>query len=268
MTKDTQTKAKRSTRSSGLYADRIRTLRLEANMTQPQLAEKIGVTKNAISNWEAGTTRPDVDTLPLLCDALQVTADELLGHSTPSVSAAEQALLRKFRRLCGYDQKAITDLMEVLSRNRALERRDYCRNTFIPLNIAPYSMGAGLGEPLGDNTEQERIFVRVTRDSSRADRVVCVNGDSMMPTFCDGDLLLVQETDQINIGEIGIFIIAGEGFVKEYQRDGLHSHNKRYDTFMPADDDNSRCIGRVIGRINDAMLPDAEETRILEEIFA
>ena len=49
------------------------------------------------------------------------------------------------------------------------------------------------------------------------------------------------------------------------QRDGLHSHNKRYDTFMPADDDNSRCIGRVIGRINDAMLPDDEETRILEE---
>ena len=159
-------------------------------------------------------------------------------------------------------------MMDLLSHNRALERKDYCRNSFLPLYIAPYAMGAGLGEPLGDNTEQERIFVRVTRESSRADRVVRVNGDSMMPTYHDGDLLLVQETDRVSAGEIGIFIVAGEGFVKEYQPDGLHSHNRHYDTFMPADDDNTRCIGRVIGSINDVMLPDEEESRILEEVFA
>jgi len=268
MTKDTQTKAKRAIRNSGQYADSIRKHRLKAGLTQPQLAEMIGVTKNAISNWEAGLSRPDIDKLPQLCDALNVSADELLGRSATAVNAAEQLLLRKFRRLSPYDQKSFTDFMDLMYQNRTMERREYCRHTFMPLSIAPYAMGAGLGEPLGDNTEQERIFVRVTHDSSRADRVVRVNGDSMMPTFRDGDLLLVQETDQLHVGDIGIFIVAGEGFVKEYQRDGLHSHNKRYDTFMPADDDNSRCIGRVIGRINDAMLPDDEETRILEEVFA
>lgn len=268
MTKDTQTKSKRSVRNSGQYADTIRSLRLEAGLTQPQLAERLGVTKNAISNWEAGTTRPDIETIPVLCDALQVTADELLGHDTQVMNLSEQRFLRKFRRLSQYDQKAISDMMDLLSHNRALERKDYCRNSFLPLYIAPYAMGAGLGEPLGDNTEQERIFVRVTRESSRADRVVRVNGDSMMPTYHDGDLLLVQETDRVSAGEIGIFIVAGEGFVKEYQPDGLHSHNRHYDTFMPADDDNTRCIGRVIGSINDVMLPDEEESRILEEVFA
>ena len=268
MTKDTKTKAKRSVRNSSQYADNIRALRREAGLTQPQLAEMIGVTKNAISNWEAGTNRPDLDTLPLLCEVLHVTADELLGRNTPMVSLDEQRLLRKYRRLSPYDQKSITDFMELLSRNRLMERKDYCRNAFMPINIAPYAMGAGLGEPLGDNTEQERIFVRVTRESSRADRVVRVNGDSMYPTFRDGDLLLVEETDAIKEGDIGIFVVAGEGFVKEYQRDGLHSHNRRYNTILPADDDNTRCIGRVIGSINDAMLPDAEETKILEEVFA
>ena len=110
MTKDTQTKSKRSVRNSGQYADTIRSLRLEAGLTQPQLAERLGVTKNAISNWEAGTTRPDIETIPVLCDALRVTADELLGHDTQVMNLSEQRFLRKFRRLSQYDQKAISDM--------------------------------------------------------------------------------------------------------------------------------------------------------------
>ena len=267
MTKDTQS-GKRSIRNSGQYASNIKKLRLEAGLTASQLAEAIGVTKNAIYNWEAGSHRPDLDTLPQLCDALMVTADELLGHSTPNLNLSEHQLLRKFRRLSSYDQMSIIDFMDLLYQNRIRERKDHCRNTFMPINIAPYAMGAGLGEPLGDSTEQERIFVRITRESSRADRVVRVNGDSMSPTYNDGDLLLVEDTDRIKEGDIGIFIVAGEGFVKEYQRDGLHSHNHMYDTFMPADGDNTRCIGRVIGSINEAMLPDSEEAQILEEVFA
>ena len=47
----------------GEYADRIRSLRLQNGYTQPELAEAVGVTKNAVSNWEAGRTRPDLDTI-------------------------------------------------------------------------------------------------------------------------------------------------------------------------------------------------------------
>ena len=103
MTKDTQS-GKRSIRNSGQYASNIKKLRLEAGLTASQLAEAIGVTKNAIYNWEAGSHRPDLDTLPQLCDALMVTADELLGHSTPNLNLSEHQLLRKFRRLSSYDQ--------------------------------------------------------------------------------------------------------------------------------------------------------------------
>ena len=92
MTKDTQS-GKRSIRNSGQYASNIKKLRLEAGLTASQLAEAIGVTKNAIYNWEAGSHRPDLDTLPQLCDALMVTADELLGHSTPNMNLSEHQLL-------------------------------------------------------------------------------------------------------------------------------------------------------------------------------
>lgn len=54
MTKDTGNKIKRQVRNDGQFADRIRQLRLAAGLTQPQLAAKLGVTKNAVTNWEAG----------------------------------------------------------------------------------------------------------------------------------------------------------------------------------------------------------------------
>lgn len=138
----------------------------------------------------------------------------------------------------------------------------------MPIFIAPYAMGAGLGEPLGDNCEQEQIYVRITKESSRADKVIRVNGDSMMPTFQDGDLLFVQETESLKAGEIGVFVLAGEGYVKEYQRDGLHSHNANYSTIIPNADDDVRCLGRIIGKVETEMLPNEEELKILEDVFA
>jgi len=263
-----QDKAGSKLRNIGQHADTIRRLRKESGLTPGQLADAIGVTINAIYNWESGKSRPDFSILPVLCDALNVSADEIIGRDSQKISLEEFELLRKYRRLSHYDQQSILSFMETLKHNRFKERQDNCRASYVPIYVAPYAMGAGLGEPLGDNNEQERIFVRITKESSRADRVVRVNGDSMMPTYQDGDLLLVEETENIKEGEIGIFVVAGEGFVKEFRHDGLHSHNSHYNTILPADDDNTRCIGRVLGSVTDAMLPDAEEQKILEEVFA
>jgi transcriptional regulator with XRE-family HTH domain len=57
----------------------IRRLRTENHMTQKQLAEKIFVTDKAVSKWERGNGSPDVSLLPLLADALGVTADDILN---------------------------------------------------------------------------------------------------------------------------------------------------------------------------------------------
>lgn len=56
---------------------RIRKLRTGKNMTQEQLAQKLHVTRQAISNWENGKTQPDLDTLQQMAKALGVRAEEL-----------------------------------------------------------------------------------------------------------------------------------------------------------------------------------------------
>jgi transcriptional regulator with XRE-family HTH domain/predicted membrane protein len=58
---------------------RIAALRKEKGMTQEQLAEKVGVSAQAVSKWENDASCPDITLLPLLGDILGVSVDELRG---------------------------------------------------------------------------------------------------------------------------------------------------------------------------------------------
>lgn len=79
---------------------RIRKFREANNMTQKQLADKIGVTGSRVSNWEQGIHRPDVDILANICTALNVSPSELLDiHiNINELSAHEQKLLTAYRK--------------------------------------------------------------------------------------------------------------------------------------------------------------------------
>ena len=57
----------------------LRRLRKEAGITQAQLADKLGVSFQAVSRWETGAAYPDIILLPELAEAFQVTVDTLLG---------------------------------------------------------------------------------------------------------------------------------------------------------------------------------------------
>ena len=57
----------------------IRKLRKEKNMTQEDLAEKLGVTDRSVSNWENGKNMPDVSLYKLLCNELGISVNELIS---------------------------------------------------------------------------------------------------------------------------------------------------------------------------------------------
>jgi transcriptional regulator with XRE-family HTH domain len=60
---------------------RMREIRLEQNMKQKELAEKLGVTDKAVSKWERDLSYPDITLFPRLADLLGVTVDDLLRES-------------------------------------------------------------------------------------------------------------------------------------------------------------------------------------------
>lgn len=59
--------------------DIIRELRIKNNLTQDEMAEKLFVTRQAVSRWENGDTTPGVDTLKLISQTFNVSINTLLG---------------------------------------------------------------------------------------------------------------------------------------------------------------------------------------------
>ena len=57
----------------------LKTLREKHNLTQDQLAERVMVTRQAVSRWENGETQPNTDTLKLLSKEFDVSINTLLG---------------------------------------------------------------------------------------------------------------------------------------------------------------------------------------------
>lgn len=62
------------------FHEKLYTLRKAANMTQNDLAEKLNVSRQAVSRWEMGTAKPEVDTLIAMSDLFGVTLDDLLKN--------------------------------------------------------------------------------------------------------------------------------------------------------------------------------------------
>jgi transcriptional regulator with XRE-family HTH domain len=88
------------------WGDRLRELRKAAGLSQPQLARLAGVTRNAVSQWEAGKTKPSSKRLVQLSRALNVPIDQIMAPSTNVRECIVDAALRLFGRL-GVDEISI-----------------------------------------------------------------------------------------------------------------------------------------------------------------
>lgn len=69
-----------------MFADRLKELRKENNMTQVQLAETLGVSKGTVAMWEIGKREPNFETLDRLSDVFDKRIDYILGYSDDASS--------------------------------------------------------------------------------------------------------------------------------------------------------------------------------------
>lgn len=110
--------------STGGFGARLRQVRVKAGLTQAELGNEFGVSKAAVSKWEAGEHDPGVDAIRRLCERFGVSADFLFfGFDLPKVEPAPvdfRALLANLKArgmaqteiaaYCGCDQTTISAL--------------------------------------------------------------------------------------------------------------------------------------------------------------
>ena len=69
-----------------MFAERLKELRKDKNMTQVQLAEELGVSKGTIAMWEIGKREPNFETLNRLSDIFDKRIDYILGYTNDTSS--------------------------------------------------------------------------------------------------------------------------------------------------------------------------------------
>lgn len=118
--------------------------------------------------------------------------------------------------------------------------------TTIPVYDAGASAGTGI---FLDSDCYDVIAIPDNYTNRKANFAVWVDGHSMEPRFNDGDLVLVRQQPQVDVGEIGIFIVNGEGFIKKLGEGELISLNPDYENIPLNEWDDISCKGRVLGKL-------------------
>ncbi len=70
---------------------KIRERRKSMNITQADLAERVGMSRAAVAKWEVGIAHPKADLLPKIADVLGCTIDELFGRGAQETENAEES---------------------------------------------------------------------------------------------------------------------------------------------------------------------------------
>lgn len=240
------------------FGTRLKARREQLGITQPQLAEMLGVSKGAIGNYETDANSPKATILfkvfdVLKCDANYLFQDEM-GNSYPmKVSYDEYESIKKYRNLDDHGKELVNFTL-----NKETERIEKYGKlgevshpvTSFPMRLISYyfkNASAGTGQLVIDNLPDKDIEIPDKPEYRNVSYAIGVNGSSMEPAFQDGDILLVEATREIEVGDIGIFQINNECFVKKLGETELISLNKDYKN-IPLDE-TAATLGKVIGKL-------------------
>ena len=230
------------------FGNRLKQARENKGYNQKQFAERLGVTPARLNYWEKDKREPDVAIIKQIAQSLDVSSDWLIGNNIISseieLTAAEKQHIKKYRTLDEYGKKAVDDLLE----------NEYARCTevidepkVITLPMAELKASAGTGQWLGDDEYTTWVDVLDAPEARRANVVIEVSGDSMLPKYHDGDKVLVKLQPTVEQNEIGIFIVDNCGYIKKLGVNELISVNKDYDNIPLNEYNDVTCVGKVIG---------------------
>ena len=270
------------------YIGRIKQIKSERKITNEKLSELTGIPLGTLSKIMAGISdSPKLSNIVLIAEALDCTLDYIV-KGTPenknnyTLNEDEIVLIENYRALDSYGR----DIVSVVAQKecdrgqastvaaspkktkapavaRTQEQRsavilpipdidtsrsasaDFSRKTVLLYDLP---VSAGPGVYLDDSTTEE-ISIPNNEKTACTDFALRISGNSMEPKYHDGDILLVEDTDSVDIGVLGIFVLDGNGYFKKFGGDRLISLNSEYGDILLRDYAETVCCGRVVGKL-------------------
>ena len=227
----------------------------ERKITQKELCQQIGITESKLSYWlTKGKSIPSEYIIPI-CEYLNISPNFLLTGQEYNpdnhiiLSKEEIEFIEKYRYISNKSKSEIcSSLNHLYNMEQQMESTKEFATPTIPVKHSIFKVSAGMGEWLADE-EWDRITILDTPQARKATFALTIEGDSMMPDFEDGDIVLVRQQDAVDIGQICIYTIDGKGYIKKFGGDRLISLNDDYDDIIFKDYQNIHCQGLVIGKV-------------------
>ncbi len=237
--------------------ERMKLRRKELNISADKIANELGVSRSTIFRYEKG----DIEKLPTerlitIAKILKTTPEELMGWNTSNDFSSIEAIYNKLdttrkQKVCRYAEHQLEEQKRNTSNNKVI--------AFMPTNTTTIELSGRLSAGGGAFNDKGCIeSVEVGSAPSQYDLAFQVCGDSMYPTFQDGEIVFVKETMDIYNGQIGAIEINGEAFIKKMYLEGSRLRlvslnteidedgNRLYPDFYADELDDLYVIGRVI----------------------
>ena len=159
------------------FSNNFKELRKMQELTQEQIAEMLGVTSQAISKWECGTSYPDIGLLPVIANMFKVSTDYLLGVDITKQEKDIQEIIGKAKELDSVDKSA--DAV-VLLRNALIQYPSNCD--------IMYWLAWSLRGTIKEHPEHEQEAIHIYR------RILNVSKDSELLCKATRDLVYCYYT--------------------------------------------------------------------------
>lgn len=219
--------------------------RKEHKIKQSELALKleyydIFVKPNTVSAWESGLSIPNSKQLLAICEILNIY-DIYTEFVNPNP-------INPFRNLNETGVAKVMDYIHLLEKSGEYKTAD-----IIPIHILRErkvfytTVSAGTGSFLDGEDYEMYTSPDIPEEASFG---VYVSGDSMEPRYHNEELIWIEQTEQLEDGEIGIFYLDGNAYVKKFQNNEngtyLVSLNKIYDPIPVTENNSFKIFGRVL----------------------
>ena len=214
--------------------EKLKQKREELGLEQQELAERIGVSKQAYFKWEKGLSKSTKANIAKLEKVLKV----------PEGYLSEDEISSLYKQLTEPNQeKAITYVRDLVSSQKVISIAEKRSEYHVYEKLS-----AGIGASVYGDLDYDVVYYN---EELPHDFASWVDGNSMEPTYQNGEVALIRETGFDYDGAVYAVVWDSQTYIKKVYREeeGLRlvSINKDYpDKFAPFDE-NPRVVGKIVG---------------------
>lgn len=230
-----------------IIANNIRKYLKETKMTQKQLAELIDVKPSTLSDYLNLRSNPSHGVIQKIADVFGIVKSDI-----DTTYKEDNDITTVYNQLTPPRQHNVLEFanhqleLQNSTDDNVIDLDTYKNDNTTEIAVNGY-VSAGTGEQIFD----EPMFkVNIKGYVPPHDIALQVNGNSMEPMFNDKEIIFVEKSNNIKNGQIGVFIINGESYVKKVHvgedRLTLISLNKNYRDLHFYENEGVELVGKVI----------------------